>query len=154
NPDEERGSRVSDSVADMLDAGSPEAKQGAQTMVQQSLPANVLAKQTTPKEAEAVRQYRAFDPEILCRSYNDLGVMLGKESKFLEASEFFRQASQWKPDLAGLDRNWGLASFRAELYQEAVPPLEREVRAHPDDSFVRQVLGLSYSMLENYPKVV
>src|SRR5215469_6482982 len=154
NPDEERGSRVSDSVADMLDAGSPEAKQGAQTMAQQSLPANVLGKQTTPKEAEAVRRYRAFVAEILGSSYNDLGVMRAKDSKFLEAAEFFRQASQWKPDLAGLDRNWGLASFRAELYQEAVPPLEREVRAHPDDSFVREILGLSYSMLENYPKVV
>ena len=67
-PDEERGSRVSDQVADMLDAGSPEARQGAQTMVQQNLPANVLGKQTTPKEAEAVRQYRSFVAEILCSS--------------------------------------------------------------------------------------
>src|SRR5215510_10071796 len=154
NPDEERGSRISDRVADMLDAGSPEAKQGAQTMVQQNLPANVLSKQTTPKEAEAVRQYRAFLGEILGSSYNDLGVMRAKDSKFVEAAEFFRQASLWKPDLAGLDRNWGSASFRAELYQQAVPPLEREVRAHPDDSFVREILGLSYSILENYPKVV
>ena len=154
NPDEERGSRISDRVADMLDAGSPEAKQGAQTMVQQNLPANVLSKQTTPKEAEAVRQYRAFLGEILGSSYNDLGVMRAKDSKFVEAAEFFRQASLWKPDLAGLDRNWGLASFRAELYQQAVSPLERQLTAHPEDSFVRQVLGLSYSMLENYAKVV
>ncbi|HKE31086.1 MAG TPA: tetratricopeptide repeat protein [Candidatus Angelobacter sp.] len=154
NPDQERGSRVSDRIADTLEVGSPEARQGAQTMVQQSLPANVLGKQTTPKEAEAVRRYRSFVAEILGSSYNDLGVMRAKDSKFLQAAEFFRQASLWKPDLAGLDRNWGLASFRAELYQQAVPPLEREVRAHPDDSFVREILGLSYSILENYPKVV
>src|SRR6202011_4204039 len=42
----------------------------------------------------------------------------------------------------------------AELYGEAVPPLERQLRAHPDDTFTRQILGLSYYVLENYPKVV
>ena len=153
--DEERGSRVSDRVADILDAGSPEEKQGAQTMVQQNLPANSLSKQAfSPKEAEAAREYRALVAEILGSSYNDLGVMRAKESKYLAAAEFFRQAAKWKPDLAGLDRNWGLASFRAELYQDAVPPLERQIKAHPEDSFVRQILGLSYSMSENYPKVV
>jgi tetratricopeptide (TPR) repeat protein len=148
--EDDRGSRVSDRVADMLDAGSPDEKQGAQTMVQQG-----VAKQpAAPKETEAAKQYRSFVGEILGSSYNDLGVMRAKDSRFPEAAEFFRQASAWKPDLPGLDRNWGLASFRAELYQEAVPSLERQLKMHPDDSFIRQVLGLSYSMLENYPKVV
>jgi tetratricopeptide (TPR) repeat protein len=155
NPDEERGSRVSDRMADVLDAGSPEEKQGAQTIVQQNLPADNVGKQpVAQKETAAARQYRAFVAEILGSSYNDLGVMRAKQSQFLEAAEFFRQASKWKPDLAGLDRNWGMASFRAELYQQAVPPLERQIRVHPDDSFARQILGLSYSMLENYSKVV
>jgi tetratricopeptide (TPR) repeat protein len=155
SPDDERGSRVSDRIADVLDAGSVEEKQGAQTMVQQSLPAGTLGRQPgAVKETEAARQYRSFVAEILGSSYNDLGVMRAKDSKFSEAAEFFRQASAWKPDLPGLDRNWGLAGFRAELYPEAVPPLERHLKAHPDDSFVRQVLGLSYSILENYPKVV
>ena len=155
SPDDDRGSRVSDRVADILDAGSPEEKQGARTMVQQSLPANPVASHpAAQKETQAVTQYRSFVGEILGSSYNDLGVMRAKDSKFLEASEFFRQASQWKPDLAGLDRNWGLASFRAELYKEAVPPLERQLRARPDDFFARQILGLSYSILEDYSKVV
>lgn len=155
NPDEERGSRVSDRIADVLDAGSPEEKQGAQTMVQQSLPAETLHKQpVAQKETAAARQYRSFVAEILGSCYNDLGVMRAKESKFLQAAEFFRQAAKWNPDLPGLDRNWGLASFRAELYQDAVPPLERQVQAHPGDSFTRKVLALSYSILENYAKVV
>jgi tetratricopeptide (TPR) repeat protein len=151
---EEGESRVSDRVADLLEAGSPEGKQGAQAMIQQGLPGGPAAKQpASTKETEAARQYRAFVAEILGSSYNDLGVMRAKNSQFSEAAEFFRQASTWKPDLPGLDRNWGLATFRAELYGEAVPPLERQVKAHPDDFLVRQVLGLSYSMLENYPKV-
>jgi tetratricopeptide (TPR) repeat protein len=155
SPDDDRGSRVSDRVADLLEAGSPEEKQGAQTMVQQGLPAGAVAKQpVAAKETEAAKQYRSFVGEILGSSYNDLGVMRAKDSKFPEAAEFFKQASAWKLDLPGLDRNWGLASFRAELYGDAVPPLERQLKAHPDDSFIRQILGLSYYVLENYPKVV
>jgi tetratricopeptide (TPR) repeat protein len=153
--EDEGESRVSDRVADLLEAGSAEEKQGAQTMIQQGLPAGPVAKQpAAAKETEAAKQYRAFVGEVLGICYNDLGVMRAKNSKFPEAAEFFKQAATWKPDLTGLDRNWGFASFRAEIYSEAVPPLERELRAHPDDSFVRQLLGLSYSGLEDYAKVV
>ena len=155
SPEDEGESRVSDRVADLLEAGSPEQKQGAQTIMQQGLPPRPGAKQPgTAREAEAAQQYRSFVGEILGSSYNDLGVMRAKDSKFLQAAEFFREAAAWKPDLPGLDRNWGFASFRAQLYLEAIPPLERQLRAHPDDSFVRQLLGLSYSMLENDAKVV
>src|SRR5205807_1066414 len=147
-------SRVSARVANLLEAGSAEEKQGTQTMVQQGLPAPPVTKQpATTKETEAAKQYRSFVGEILGSSYNDLGVMRAKASRFVQAAGFFTQASAWKPDLPGLDRNWGLASFRAELYAEAVPPLERQLKTHPEDSLVRQVLGLSYSVLENYPKV-
>jgi tetratricopeptide (TPR) repeat protein len=154
-PEDDRESRVSDGVADLLDVGSPESKEGAQSMIQQGLPASPVARQPgAGKETGAARQYRSFVGEILASSYNDLGVMRAKDSRFPEAAEFFRQAAAWQPDLPGLDRNWGLASFRAELYREAAPPLARQLKAHPDDAFARQVLALSYSMLEDYRKVV
>jgi tetratricopeptide (TPR) repeat protein len=148
-------SRVSDRVADLLGAGSPEEKQGADNMVQQGLRSTEVIKQPpAQKETEAAKQYRSFVAEILGSCYNDLGVMRAKDSRFPEAAEFFKQAAKWKPDLPGLDRNWGFASFRAELYSEAVAPLERQLAGHPDDAFTRQLLGLSYSMLENDAKVV
>src|SRR5437763_1398197 len=78
--------------------------------------------------------------------------MRAKASKFREAAEYFQQAAVWKPDLAGLDRNWGFAAFRAELYSEAIPPLERQLTASPQDAFVRQLLGLSYFMTDNFAK--
>jgi tetratricopeptide (TPR) repeat protein len=146
--------RVSDRVADILDVGSGEEKQSAQAIAQQGLPASAAAKQPTARETEAARQYRSFVGEILASSYNDLGVMRAKTSRFPEAAEFFKQSYTWQPDLPGLDRNWGLASFRAGRYQEAIPPLERQLKAHPGDAFIRQLLGLSYSMVENDAKVV
>jgi len=153
-PENEQDRRVSDRVADVFGEGSPE-KQGAQNMVQQGLPASAVRKApAAEKETKAARQYRASLGEVLGSCYEDLGVMRAKDAKFPEAAEFFKQAAAWNPDLAGLDRNWGLASFRAEMYKDAVPPLERQLKTHPDDSISRQVLGLSYSMLENYAKVV
>jgi len=153
-PENEQDRQVSDRVADVLGEGSLE-KQGAQNMVQQGLPASAARKApAAEKETKAARQYRASLGEVLGSCYNDLGVMRAKDAQFPEAAESFKQAAAWNPDLAGLDRNWGLASFRAEMYKDAVPPLERHLKTHPDDSISRQVLGLSYSMLENYAKVV
>ena len=148
-------SRVSDQVADLLNKGSAEASQSTQNMIQQGLPANRRENPAaSPKESAGTKQYRGFVAQILGSSYNDLGVMRTKQTKFREAAEFFRQASAWQPGLPGLDRNWGLASFRAELYEEAVPPLERQLKANPNDTFVRQLLGLSYSILERDERVV
>jgi tetratricopeptide (TPR) repeat protein len=154
--EDDRGSRISDRLADVLEAGSPEDKQGAQSMIQQGLPASPVNKPSpsAAKETEATRQYRSFVGEIIGSSYNDLGVMRAKASRFAEAAEFFKQAFAWKPDLPGLDRNWGLASFRAEHYADAVLPLGRQIRVQPEDRFIRQILGLSYFMSENYTKVV
>ena len=147
-------SRVSDPVAAIIEAGSAEEKQGAQTMMQQGLPAGMVTEGQVVAKEERGKQYRSFVTEILGSSYNDLGVMRAKDSRFPEAAEFFKQAGAWKPDLPGLDRNWGFASFRAGLYSDAVPPLERQLSVHPDDSFIRQLLGLSYSVLEDYTRVV
>jgi tetratricopeptide (TPR) repeat protein len=107
-----------------------------------------------PKEPPAVKQYRTFASEILASSYNDLGVMRAKASKFGEAAEDFKQAAAWNPKLPGLDRNWGLAAFKAEQYSEASAPLERSLAANPEDAFVRQLLGLSYFIEEKYPQTV
>src|SRR5262249_48813823 len=102
--EDDQGSRVSDRVADLLEAGSPEQKLGARAMIQQDLPANPAARQPAAKDTEPARLYRSFVGEVLGSSYNDLGVMRAKEARFLEAAEFFRQGAKWKPDLAGLDR--------------------------------------------------
>ena len=146
----------SDNMAGILEAGSREEDHTAKEMAQGGLPAvpsaSGAASQSAPESA-AAKQYRAFASEILASSYNDLGVMRAKASKFPEAAEFFKQAHTWNPALPGLDRNWGFAAYRAEMYSEAVPPLERQLAAHPEDTFVRQILALSYFDQENYANV-
>ena len=151
-------SRNSDRIASLLESGADDQNKSAEAMAQGGAPQSP-AVQPPPglpqaKESKASHAYHEFAAEVLASSYNDLGVMRAKDSKFAEAAEFFQQAAAWNPSLPGLDRNWGFASFRAERYSDAVPPLERQLAAHPDDAFARQLLGLSYFIEEKYPQTV
>jgi len=155
-PSDGESHTTSDRIAGMLESGSAGDRKASDAMVLGGMSENASAQEAAAAQkspaTKAAKQYRAFASEILASSYNDLGVMRAKASNFKEASKFFKQAAVWKPDLAGLDRNWGLASYRAELYSEAIPPLERQLAASPQDAFVRQLLGLSYFMTDNFAK--
>ena len=147
-------SRTSDRVEGLLQAGAPDAGKGAEALAQGGVPENAAVRQAIPvasaAETKAAKQYRAFAAEILASSYNDLGVMRAKTDDFAAAAEYFKQAAAWKPDLPALDRNWGLASYRAQLYSAAIPPLERQLAVAPDDVLVRQLLGFSYFFTDNF----
>jgi tetratricopeptide (TPR) repeat protein len=151
-------SHTSGRMAGLLESGAPDDPKATEAMVQGGVPENPASQTPVPAqqpaETKAAKQYRAFASEILASSYNDLGVMRAKAANFTEAAEYFKQAAVWKPSLPGLDRNWGLASYRAELYQEAIPPLQRHLAATPDDAFVRQLLGLSLFLTDNFEKTV
>ena len=149
-------SHTSDRIAGLLESGAEDQKKSAEAMAQGGVRENpgIQRPSALPKVAEskAASAYREFASEILASSYNDLGVMRAKASQFAEASEYFKQAAAWKSALPGLDRNWGLAAYRAQLYSEAIPPLERRLAASPDDNFVRQLLGMSYFLTDNFVK--
>jgi len=151
-------SHTSDRITGLLESKAPEDRKTTQAMMQEGVQDDPGAQHPVPipapqgPESRAAKQYRAFAAEILANSYNDLGVMRAKASNFAEAAEFFKQAAAWKADLPGLDRNWAVASYRAELYSDAIPPLERQLAAKPQDSFIRQLLGLSYFQTGNFTK--
>jgi len=145
----------SDSMAGVLEAGSRDENRNTQEIMQGGLPSRSAPSGTALQpvaESQAAKGYRAFASEVLASSYNDLGVMRAKDSKFAEAADFFKNAHLWNPALPGLDRNWGFAAYRAENYPEAIPPLERHLATQPADSFARQILGLSYFVQDNYSK--
>jgi len=149
-------SHTSGHIAGLLESSAGDQQKSTEAMVQGGVQENLSAQRPPAPEqtaeSKASKEYRAFASEILASSYNDLGVMRAKVSNFVDAAELFKQAGAWNPALPGLDRNWGLAAYRAELYPEAVPPLERQLAAHPDDQLVRQLLGISYFIAENFSK--
>jgi tetratricopeptide (TPR) repeat protein len=104
------------------------------------------------KTPEVPREYLAGLQEALGNAYHNLGVIHAQRSDYPEAARLFAEAAKWSPGIRALDRNWGVASFRANQYEMAVDPLERHVHANPEDSNARQMLALSYFMTKNYVK--
>ena len=101
----------------------------------------------------ALRNAEAMNDRLkpaVADSYNNLGAIAATNSDYSSAVTYFERASEWNPSLDGLDYNWGRAAFAGSLYAEAVLPLSRYVKAHPDDSGARSVLGLSQFLSGRY----
>ncbi|HEY4358359.1 MAG TPA: tetratricopeptide repeat protein [Acidobacteriaceae bacterium] len=131
----------------MESSGSQDAQAASQTDVG-----------ATPKaDAAAVRQVEALREQLkpaIADSYNNLGAIAATSGNYAGAVIYFKQAGRWDPSLEGLDFNLGRAAFAGSQYADAVPPLSRYVKAHPDDTGARSVLGISQSMTESYRDAV
>jgi tetratricopeptide (TPR) repeat protein len=107
--------------------------------------------QTALHNVEAIRE--KLKPAV-ADSYNNLGAIAATNSDYSSAVTYFERASEWNPSLEGLDYNWGRAAFAGSLYADAILPLSRYVKAHPDDSGARSVLGLSQFLSGKYSDCV
>jgi tetratricopeptide (TPR) repeat protein len=87
-------------------------------------------------------------------SYNNLGAIAATNNDYSGAVKYFERAAVWNPSLDGLDYNWGRAAFAGSQFADAVMPLLRYVKAHPDDVGARSVLAISQFMTGNYPGCV
>ena len=84
-------------------------------------------------------------------SYNNLGAIAATNSDYSDAVTYFKRAAVWNPSLEGLDYNWGRAAFAGSQFADAIMPLSRYVKLHPDDIGARSVLAISQFMTGNYP---
>ncbi len=106
---------------------------------------------TVPDE-KAIRELEsaeAYYAKLLAATHSSIGLLRADRGDFRAAAEQFRLAANWNPQQEDVDYNLGLAYFRAESYQDAVPPLETEVKAHPQNNRARWLLGLSYFKTSN-----
>jgi tetratricopeptide (TPR) repeat protein len=93
-----------------------------------------------------------FYAKVIAAAHNNIGSLRAERQQFRAAADQFKLASKWDPQLDGLNFNWGLACYRAELYLEALSPLENDLRVHPQSMATKELLGLSYFMTDNYPR--
>ena len=108
----------------------------------------------TPERAAGLIKIKAYLSEVLAQAFHNLGVIAVQNGQTAEALESFAAASIWKPDFPGLDRNWGIVSFRAEQYDKAITALARHLKSNPKDNLVRQMLGASYYFTKDFAKAV
>ncbi len=108
---------------------------------------------STPKDPTALTRVEAARARLtpaLADSYNNLGAIAATNSDYPSAVAFFKQAALWNPTLDGLDFNWGRAAFAGSLFADAVAPLARYTRTHPNDTGARSALGFSQFMTADY----
>ncbi len=108
----------------------------------------------TPERSAELKRIGTYLAEVLARAFHNLGVIALQNGQTSEAIERFSSASLWKPDFEGLDRNWGIVYFRAGRYAEAVGPLARHLQSNSADKLIRQMLGTSYYLTNDFSKAV
>jgi tetratricopeptide (TPR) repeat protein len=101
----------------------------------------------------AAAKQKTFEKQLIpaiADSYNNLGAINASEQNYADALKYFEQAKVWSPSMEGLDYNIGRAAFTAAKFSEAIPPLSRYLRLHPEDSGIRGALAMSEFMTQNY----
>jgi tetratricopeptide (TPR) repeat protein len=104
-------------------------------------------------DPEAARKLQSFEKQLapaIADSYNNLGVIAATGNDYSSAFTSFKHAAEWNPAIEGLDYNWGRAAFSASKFSDAIAPLSRHLRSHPDDSGIRAALAMSQFMTGNY----
>src|SRR5262249_60279780 len=86
------------------------------------------------------------------RPHNTIGPRRAERGDSRGAAEQFALAARWNPQLEQIYFNWGLACYKAELYEQPIQPLENELKANPASVSAKQLLGTSYFMTDNYRK--
>jgi tetratricopeptide (TPR) repeat protein len=114
----------------------------------------VIAESNAPDEKTRaeLKASEAYYAKVVASAHNNIGLLRAQQQDFRVAVEQFAMAAKWNPQLEELNYNWGLACFKAELYKEAIPPLEDELKVQPANISAKQLLGLSYFMVDNYPR--
>ena len=99
-----------------------------------------------------LQKSEAYYSKVIASAHNNIGLLRADQNDFRAAAAQFALAAKWNPQLEDINFNWGLACFKAELYSDAIPPLEATLKAQPDKVAAKQLLGLSYFMVENYSR--
>lgn len=104
------------------------------------------------KTAVDLKNGAAYYAKVVASAHNNVGLLRAERQDFRAAAEQFAQAARWDPQLPDISFNWGLACYKAELYKQAIPPLESELKANPNNVSAKQLLGMSYFMTDGFSR--
>src|SRR5262245_38052085 len=107
---------------------------------------------TDEKTARELKSGEDHYTKVVASAHNNIGILRARRQDFRAAAEQFALAAKCNPQLDEIYFNWGLACYKAELYQQAIPPLETELKSNPASLPAKQLLGTSYFMADDHPK--
>src|SRR5215471_14589478 len=117
-------------------------------------PAGIIAEANKLDEKTLAELKRSQDyySKVAASAHQNIGLLRADRQDFRGAAEQFGLAAKWNPQLEHINFNWGLAAYKAELYKQAIPPLEQESSVNPANTAARQLLGMSYFATQDYAK--
>lgn len=129
-------------------------KQDSGKFPEMSSAEGVVAESSTPDEKTRaeLKSGESYYTQVAATAHNDLGILRAEAQDFRSAAEQFRLAARWNPRLEGVDFNFGLAAYRAEMFKDALAPLERALASRPSNMQARQLLGMSYFVTADYAR--
>src|SRR5207247_2962609 len=98
------------------------------------------------KLREATRAFQTFleqYPQDL-RALGSLGVVLARQARYDEAVATYKKALAINSRLPEIHLNLGIAYFKMESFQAAIPPLRRALSLQPSNLQARGLLGMAY----------
>lgn len=140
---------VSKILSQVVSEDKADAAQKSADTIQKPVEAEPIAPLTVAEKAE-INRLKTSLAAILAQAFHNLAVIAVQNAQTAEALEKFAAAYEWKPDYPGLNRNWGIVGFRANLFDKAVAPLARHLKTNPGDALVRRMLGVSFYLTKNY----
>jgi tetratricopeptide (TPR) repeat protein len=87
---------------------------------------------------------------VIASGLSDLAISKAIQHNYAGALGYFQEAERWSPAVPDLQRNLGIAAFRAQNYPECVRALSEVLATHPLDNVVRAMLGSAYFGMEDY----
>jgi len=94
---------------------------------------------------ERALKMRATYPDTLANSWNNLGLLAGREGRTAEAVGYFQQALRLSPDHLIALNNLGSAFRQQKRWDEARETYERALRLRPNDPEANYGLGMVYA---------
>jgi tetratricopeptide (TPR) repeat protein len=101
------------------------------------------AKGLDQKAQQELKASAVYYTRVVAAAHNNIGLLRAERQDFRAAAQQFALAAKWDPQLEGLDYNLGLAYYKSEWYQQAVTPLEKELKEHPGNRQATTLLSLS-----------
>lgn len=115
------------------------------------LDASAIAKSNlTQSQMEVARREEDALRPILGQSYGDLATAEAIQQNYALALTHYQDAERWDPSIPELEKNLGMAAYRADNYPEAIHGLSEAVKESPDSKPLRAMLGMAYFDMKQY----
>lgn len=108
----------------------------------------------TPEQRSAIAAEENRLRGVLGLSFNDLATAEAVGGQYLAALGHYQESERWDPAIPGLEKNLGLAAYRADNLAEAIRGLSKALQGNPTDAPARAMLGMAYFGSDKFSEAI